>query len=363
MTANQPTILIKKADGSHVRLTMEEFRKYQASKQNGGLSNKVIEKLSGEKTNLPVKAPVEALATSAPVKEIFVDEAKYVRTTNNTKLRNTKRQTVVENKKWTREDHKSLLEETGEEVKKKPAAASLPSTRDDACAQVVNGLKFSISDELMPRLWSLIVSRIKDIRSDEQAEAYALREVKNGGLGLNAAQAGELKKAINAQIGGRVIKRSEEQVRNKEIKKLRNLETEKLEEKPHPTLPYKGRGDAGKPIIQDVTAPFPPGKQTIGPVEELGAMTLVNFRRLAADPFIAGKIAREKFKELKTESYLLYLDAVKAWRQSPLYRQYLAVMAEAINRRQRINVLLASNNKEQLKENEFMALVEVNEYL
>src|SRR3989338_8672676 len=104
---NQPTILVKKSDGTSVRMSWDEFQKYRdvrtyekntklrTTKETGELQTTKSEILTPKAevrelgSNLPAKIGEEAVATAAPVKDIFVDEAKYMRNAKEAKLRNT----------------------------------------------------------------------------------------------------------------------------------------------------------------------------------------------------------------------------------------------------------------------------------
>lgn len=82
-TSKQPTVLVKKADGSTVRMTLEEFKKMRGL---GGKTQDTSTKIQTEevkaskstvlKESVPVRpASSHALSTTAPVVDIFKDEA------------------------------------------------------------------------------------------------------------------------------------------------------------------------------------------------------------------------------------------------------------------------------------------------
>jgi len=65
-------------------------------------------------------------------------------------------------------------------------------------------------------------------------------------------------------------------------------------------------------------------KQTnIGPINEISTLTLTDFRRLSSNPEEAAMRLKQKFINVKDESILLYIEALDAWKTSPLYTDYV----------------------------------------
>jgi len=100
-----------------------------------------------------------------------------------------------------------------------------------------------------------------------------------------------------------------------------------------------------------------------GPVDELGEMNIVNFRRLSANPKEAVKKIIEKINFLEEDSYAKRLEAIKAWRQSPLNKLYLKIGQNSIEEKKRINEILEElRNKQEefLSVDEFNSVMELN---
>ncbi|MBI5413044.1 hypothetical protein HZA42_01685, partial [Candidatus Peregrinibacteria bacterium] len=179
--ANQPTILVKKSDGTSVRMSWDEFNVYRTQNTINKTQPTSVETPNAE---LPAKEGEVLPATTAPVKEIFVDEAKYVRTVKN-KTQNTinktqrvndrmqpsfrahfvvtqwnqadgntdnRKQIVNDVKVWTKDDSKSLLEDAADEVVKTKSANVLPDKKDDLYDLFVKEIRFPIKDEMRGRL-------------------------------------------------------------------------------------------------------------------------------------------------------------------------------------------------------------------
>lgn len=373
---SKSTILVKKADGTSVRMTLEEFRTYQETKK---LRNLETVKLPEEKIDLPMEIQSEALTTTAPVKEIFVDEAKAKMEDQN--IRKPKDQNKlfdIQNKKqeWSREDHRSPLEENI--ARSVPVAVNNTSNQpDDEVGEILKRIKFSISNELRGRLRSLIISRLKDVRTNDQVIDYAVRAKEVGGLGLSEIQAQQLLAAINPQgqdssLNRRLAAKKEERkvdwkesgekiVRPSVISTIQPEKVTALEVEERKLV--ERIVGAERHVLQDVTAPAK-DKKTLGPVEELRQFTLTDFRRLAVTTQEAGRALQEKFTTVRNDSYLWYVEAVDAWQQSPLYKKYLQVIKESIASNKKIaEYLQAARGQDQLKEEEFKAIVKVDQGL
>ena len=103
-----------------------------------------------------------------------------------------------------------------------------------------------------------------------------------------------------------------------------------------------------RPFVRDI-APAKPS--SLGPVDELEFFTLTDFRRLSSKADEAASRLKQKFINLRDESYILYLDGLAAWRQSPLFTEYSGVVVESLNNKKKLaDVLLADKNKIQMPE-------------
>ena len=98
-------------------------------------------------------------------------------------------------------------------------------------------------------------------------------------------------------------------------------------------------------------------------MDEIRLFTLVDFRRLSADAGKAGGMLIAKFETIKKESHLLFLQAKEAWKESPLYREYLDVLKRAMSAGKTVDEILAAQGKGGLGKGEFSAVVELNKQL
>ena len=398
MVITKPTILVKKTDGTQVRMTMEEFKVYREQstgnkdvKENVveeikdvGIDNKEIDRdkeigkliaepptedrtpIAEHKTNqtLPVKEGEHELATTTPVKDIFVDEAVYTKTLYPDKTSGQKHPTQgrsasgVENtkKKWTEDEHMSPLEDKTEELKQYNDLEILPDKKEDLFSEVLKKIKFSIPDDLQTRLHSLITSRVKEVRTDEQFQDYASRPVDKGGMGLDLEQAGELLQVVND-----LWHLSAHNYKNKKIPEV-------IEQKPvirtpedlsdNEKIPDKNNHifhtptkEIGKPILHDVLG-LDKGlitkkedqisseeKKSVGPVDEIENFSVTDLRRLGTDTKDSFKRLQSRFENLKDESIVLYLKSLIAWYGCPLFKQYQNLLKQALYEKKQLKDL------------------------
>ena len=119
---------------------------------------------------------------------------------------------------------------------------------------------------------------------------------------------------------------------------------------------------SGKKMMEDVK--FVP--RTMGPIEELRFMTLSVFRRLSLEPEQRSKTILTKIKMLEEENYKQKMQAIKAWRESPVNRLYLDMGAHSISEGKSIQMIIderKNSDLEYLEENEFNSILELNKEL
>ncbi|MDO8559801.1 MAG: hypothetical protein Q7S23_02065 [bacterium] len=83
--------------------------------------------------------------------------------------------------------------------------------------------------------------------------------------------------------------------------------------------------------------------QLVGPLEEIGQMTLQDFRRLDADPRRATDRLREKIVLLEQQSFAHKAAAIAAWRSCEVFNLYTATAGRAMAEKRPISEMLGSN--------------------
>ncbi len=322
---DQPTILVKKADGTLVRMTLNEVRKLKDDKK------------------LTKKSASGAALTSSLHSNLSVEEDLP------------------------------------------PALEHLPRTspsRDSEAEEVLKRLKFSPPSEHQNRLRTIIQLYLKDVRSAEQAQEILSRSGQAGGVGLSAEEsrmviqtADEVRKehslvvihtavpAVIRPVGLPATatpfnafvhstpstqavpqKTASSHQSGSPAVSAANLSPQAL---PSSTAAnFSLRSPVHHTVMHDITAP----PEALGPVDEIAYLTLTDFRRLASTPEEAALRLKQKFINLHQESILLYLEALEAWHASPLYHSYVTSALEYLARGQKLTTAVVDKKNIQLSE-------------
>lgn len=120
--------------------------------------------------------------------------------------------------------------------------------------------------------------------------------------------------------------------------------------------------DFRRPKIEDVK--FEP--RLLGPIEEIGAMTLTDFRRLAPTSAEAIEKLIEKIELLEEESFSKKIAAIRAWKENEVSRLYLRLGDESMEQKKSIAEIITQKqqaNQPTLTEEEVEAIIELNQRL
>jgi len=86
------------------------------------------------------------------------------------------------------------------------------------------------------------------------------------------------------------------------------------------------RKSADTPSMQEVTFT----KRLSGPLDELRTLSLTDFRRLSRDPGQAATKVKDKVDLMEDQGYDKKVEAVQAWRSSPVNQQYVQLTRDAV---------------------------------
>jgi len=441
----QAKIPVKKADGTTVFLTMEEFREYKKKSAASAPATpppapvtppnisfddtpsepqkpvpstppspkrtpKKLEQGKVEKIEPPVPMVQNTdteLATTTPVKDIFVDQAKVQAPLPPESKPEPQPEPIVEptpepeptveevplppppvavpvKSEWKSADNSSLLEEDiTQEQKILPPPPVAQDNASALLATVKSQFPFPLSKEIEGRFDSLVLSRIRDVRTPLDFEQYAKMSIKDGGLGMEEDQVRLLSAVITAaqKISGSIAPSATPAAKSQPpVSPIRTappitpvnitaappkpripLPPEPAEYSFTPPKSQVPSGATGKPMVQDVTMP-PNQRRTMGPVDEIQNFSLVDFRRLSPKTESAKEILKGKFQNLQEESYVLFLDARDAWHESPLFKVYQDTVLEALNTKHPLPDVLGQNPNG-LTPDELNSIIEINHYL
>ena len=337
----QPTILVKKIDGTFARMTLTEIAAMK---------------------KVDAKPPVVQLTPKSRVSVLKKDDFT----------------SPLEDKLPARQD----------------GAPVIPATRSQEADEVLKKIKFFISPDNISRLRNLIQLRLKDIRGEKEFLEELAAPVKDKGLGLDGRQAGEILrlcqetmnksaketpgvvKPLKGKVGLPMVEESEIPATATPFNAFKHssLSSAPKSQNPNPKSQiepavmsrqsevkaekiFKISPQPARPVMRDVIA-----KNTgVGPIDEIRLINLVDFRRLSVDPQEAAARFKQKLENLKAESYLLYMDALNAWRESPLYLEYLETVSNSLKLGKNLTVVISDKNKVQFSE--IKALVEMEKSL
>lgn len=325
-------ITVKKADGSTQRISLAELKKRQAEAP----------------MPTPVAAPAAVLVFSKPLAPVLPVVAKPIPAP--TKVLKT-------------EDLRPLLHE--EAPDSEHAKTAVADSRVDQVSKIISSLSFKISPQLESRVRSLVQLRIKDIRSEADTLDTAARSIKDGGLGLTETQARELtdKSKPVAYIPKLEKKEIKENIFDKIIASNASA-TAPIEDLITKIVPNKlavnvspvraPSVSSSKTMMHDVkTKPL-----SMGPLDEIQFFSLVDFRRLSSKPADAAERLKQKFLNLKEESYLLFVSSWDAWHNSLLYQDYMKIVDGAISQKRPLSSVLGEKDKISLVEIEALINLE-----
>ncbi|MBP9732199.1 MAG: hypothetical protein KBD29_01935 [Candidatus Magasanikbacteria bacterium] len=392
----QPTILVKKADGTTERITLQEFRKRKQTSVSPAPvpEPKVLEKkvvvtpptppkrvislVEEEKIARPMAQAPKPVVPQPPrrviplVEEVEVVKpsvvSKVVPTTpvvqNETHIANTTPVTKVfeqpmvpklvrktENKADS--DHRSLLDEDDSEIraigeKKGQVVSHTPAASVSFSSSVI------IPKDLKARTDALILSWKKGIRDQYQFIEYAVRPASEGGLGFTKVDAMKLFEEISHST---TLGAPRPQSRPASVPSAAPLSSSLST--PSQKKPQLNHIPNSTTLIREI-APTREVTAVMGPIEESASLSILDFRRLSRVPKTAGEMVVAKFSGWKDESYLLYLQVRDSWRTSPLFRLYIEKTTEAVEKNLTITAVLQSG---ELTYEEYLAIAEVNKKL
>jgi len=116
----------------------------------------------------------------------------------------------------------------------------------------------------------------------------------------------------------------------------------------------------GKAQMRDIH--FAP--KLTGPMDELKRMTIKEFRLLSKDPAHATTKIKDIIGLLTEQGMDRHIDAVHAWRQSPIQQFYMELMREAVATGKNItDVLHAKTGEDIFTVAELLALMKLNDEL
>lgn len=290
-----------------------------------------------------------------------------------------------------KEDEAEIIKEKKKIEEKIAPVFVAPASANEAVEIVIReaGLVLE-TEELKKRLITVIESRLNGVRDAFETRDFLEKSQAAGGLGFtggklvkvmevlegifdkvrekNEEKREQTKTAIKEQKIVKEAARSEEIKKENELKNKRYKEITGQDEKkfPPPATPVFSSPSImpqpGRPQVVDIASPF----RLSGPIEELGQMTLLEFRRLSADPEEAVQKIKDKIDLLEEQGYGKKIFGVRAWRASPINCLNLDLSREALLSGQPLEEIIDKRTKQgetMLKLEEVKALNHLNSQL
>ncbi len=370
--SNQPTILVKKSDGTMTRMTLDEVKKMKAANKQATQPTKGIPLIVQEDTKI---------LEIVPEKPVMKDSVKITTVESPKNIINPAKDQAEQLLKTPElepspvelllpsiiEPH--LLEETLAPHEVKSPALLGGITYDNQIQKILSTARLSPPPERLSRYQSLVTSYLKGVRSLDQVMEYARLSYDQGGLALDEVSAARLLNVLEKDQPNALSKNKPGMPKPDVSPSLRLPKVVPQSVSPLPSPTPIARSPLTTTAMRDVEAPISRQERTaatavMGPTEEMKNFSLRDWRRLALTPEKAKEIILNKFKSWEAESFFLYHDTRLAWLSSPLIRLYQDTVVEAINQATRLTDMTMKNAaREGLTAADVSALIEVNRSL
>lgn len=271
-----------------------------------------------------------------------------------------------------------------EAAKFQPPSVAPAVSREELVDRIFKKANLDMTDEfLAKRFKNIILARLKDIRDVLETQDVLMKPVLAGGLGLDKNKADEIIKLIAQEVSQPaapvIVKQPVVAALKPQAEKI-ILDVERELPPPLPVISSKPVTPPPPPRkIMPMSRPAPPlvspkpkmedvkvTRKLMGPIEELGGMNLLEFRRLSNDPKQAAGKLLNQINLLESESFAKKLAGIKAWRESDLYRLYLEIGRQSIQRNCLVREVIAEREKAgkpTLNLEEFEAVMDLNKSL
>lgn len=254
---------------------------------------------------------------------------------------------------------------------------------DRIVEKIVQNYNLNLLRDLENKLKNIILSFLKHTRDRVSVINILKDPINKGGLNLNVDTSSkivdlltEIRGKIDEVHGIIVYEKLNENMdlinnsKDSNVGPFSNLDPRqsiKIESK-NTDIPLIRRNtfDNSKPVLENRKPKITgvrPMQKVISPVEELREVTIGVFRRLSGNPIEAAQKIVEKIKTFEKESYIKKAMAIKYWRDSEVYRTYLALGRESMEKNVSIDKIIEQkilSHENTLSREEFSAISDLN---
>jgi hypothetical protein len=363
------------------------------------VSEEVVEKVA--EAEVGESAPVDQIQKTAEVPLVDVPVVKET----------PKSDQVVEDQK----EIEQIKEDKSHIVK-----MSAPVTVEAITESICENKAFQFEDQMLQdRCKKIVESRVRDVRDARTIRGAFEKPVAKGGLGVVGRRLADIMESLESQVAaydaiqdGKMAVRKQEHVegriaareagfdqseRQEQIltKRYADLTGKVPTEHVEPLSPGVSRTSVAVSAHQEMLqsegkintervkaalesakkpAAKPHGtpsmkeisfeKRLSGPVDELRTISLIDFRRLSSDPKQAATKMKDKVDLIEDQQgHAEKVEAIDAWRSSPLYQMYVSVTRDAVLAGLPVTQILAQNREkgeDTLSDEELAAVMQVN---
>ncbi len=282
-----------------------------------------------------------------------------------------------------------------EQIKKeKSNVFSVPKgkvTIEQIVKNVCDNPAFSVNDpELKKRCYNIIDSRLRNVRDAYETRRQLEHGVESGGVGIKGKQLADImqliEKAVDVykkEFGASVEKEIKEKKEQAKKDRVAKIDEKKVKASTELDERYKQitktikkavvenkravndlrpKTSTGRPVVSDVRFT----RKLSGPSDELRVMSSVEFRRLSSDPLKAITKIKDKVDLLENEGYDKKIQAIDAWRESPMNQLYVSISREALLNGMSIQSVIdkyKQDGKDVLSLEEFQSIMKLNSQL
>ncbi|OGH59775.1 MAG: hypothetical protein A2725_02030 [Candidatus Magasanikbacteria bacterium RIFCSPHIGHO2_01_FULL_33_34] len=328
---NEPTILVKKANGMSVRMSLDEFKKMKTSSSTQilGASN-VVNTVKKEEDKENQLKEEELKRKADEIRQKLRDDIIKIRKESENKS------TKVESGYGNKDGVSKSLQNVVENIKDKSTLSGINRWEKDDHKSLLDD-EFHQEKPVLVREGEHILARttpVKDVFVNEAGYKNKIGDNKN-------FQFDKPKFTKNLDVDRGIIITNNKM--SGVIPEMQPLNT--------------------KPLLQDVKPPKVE-KQSVGPVDEMLNFTLEDFRRLGTNAEDSISKVKEKFEYLQEDSYLMFMEGVEAWYNSPIYKQYQDIISKSLKNRIPVaEVLSGSMADSDMKLDEFKAVLKLSKTL
>lgn len=303
-----------------------------------------------------------------------------------------------------------------------PIAA--PNSIEEMVGQICSLEPMQLPDgTLSDRCRQIVDSRLREVRTAADTQKQLERSVETGGLGVTGRKLADMMQAIEQAFDVFMKHASEKAAQDKTVylekQKTAEVEKQTLSEKEEkmmtkryveltgkmpdahvtPVGPASARVSAA--VAQDAmlatkeqnidtqkvrgvieatkkqteSVPAPVFKQSVqdvkfvkrlsGPIDELGALSLIDFRRMAKNAEQSAERILDLVHLVEDQGYDKRVEAIRAWQSSPLYQSYLVIARTAMQEGKPLEDMRAeiAKTKETLTEQELAIVLKLNSEL